>query len=176
MKSTPIHHVFQMDFRIKVLENIISGLSKSMAFLKEKNKTIPEFDGLFLAEEIEPVIGLGFIAYQNYIIGTISDLKSYTTDTEIRNRKKHLFYLDDAVKIKNKLTRIELIVWLANYYKHRDEGINQLTKDNLDNYDLLNEDFPINSGLTLLTEKWALDEVTSQVLDWRRTLELKYFK
>jgi hypothetical protein len=176
MKTILINNLFQTDFRVTVLENIISGLTKSMNFLFEKNRTIPEFDGLFLAEQVEPVIGLGFVAYQNYIIGTISDLKEFSNNTNIKNFKKHLFYLDDSTKINGKLTRIELIISLANYYKHKDEGINSLTKENLDRYDLLIEDFPINSGLTLLTEKWNLNEVTNYVLDWRKNLELKYIK
>jgi hypothetical protein len=172
----PINNLFQMDFRIKVLENIITGLTKSMKLLEDKNKTIQEFDGLSLAEEIEPVIGLSFVAFQNYITGTISDLKKYSIDPKAKTIRKHQFYLEDKVKIENKLTSVELIVWLANYYKHKDEEINQLTKDNLNKYNLLNEDLPVNEGLTLLSKNWDLYEVTEYVVGWRRNLEQKYFK
>jgi len=155
------------------LTNIISGLSKSLDFLIEKNKTVPWFDGLFLAEEAEPVYGIGLVAFQNYIIGTVMDLKEYCPNEKVKAMKKHQFYELD-LKINNKLTRVELTITLANYFKHRDEGVTGLTLDNMNVYDLLKNDFPINEGINLLDEKMDLNNIPDGLVSWRKNLEKLY--
>ena len=77
MNTRPLDNLFFSDYRIDVLNNIVSGLQKSIEVIVDQNRTVPWFDGAFAAEASEHVYGLCFVAFQSYIVGTISDLKTY---------------------------------------------------------------------------------------------------
>jgi hypothetical protein len=103
-----------IDFRISALNQIMVGLSNSIEDFEQKEKDNYWYDGLFLLEDIEPIYGLAFIALQNYINSSIYDF-----DNSL-NRKLELYKKDFKVKNSSK-SKIELIICLANYFKHRDD-------------------------------------------------------
>src|ERR1700761_8434801 len=103
------------DFRYKSLFMVIDGLNKSIAELEKNVTDIHWYDGDWLMEETEPIYGLAFIAIQNYINGSIADIDGST-------KNKNLFYKKDKPIDGYDRTPIELIIALANYIKHKEDG------------------------------------------------------
>jgi len=121
---------------------------------------------LWLLEETEPIYGLALIAFQNYIYNTINDVKS---SRFITDKKYHEIYKGDR--------QIELIIHLANYYKHRFDTDFERDKNYTYNFlkdsGLYNEkiykidESPIFKGLELLSPNWDLSEVLDIASNWR---------
>lgn len=100
------------DSRIVSLQTIIIGLDNSILTLKRKVDEIDYYDGVWLLEELEPIFGLAFIAFQNYINSSI-----YDRFEELE--KQHLKYKRGNKVNFSGRTEIELIITLANYSKER---------------------------------------------------------
>jgi hypothetical protein len=73
-------HFLRVDYRIESLVQIITGLNNSINVLKNKMKNNPWYDGDFFWEDVEPICGLAFIAFQNYINSSIKDFSGNTSD------------------------------------------------------------------------------------------------
>jgi hypothetical protein len=74
-------------------------------------------------------------------------------------------------------TRIELIIGLANYIKHKDEReLYKGTREILENFgmnlsiDVEIDKSPIYQGLSILDEKWNLFSIRDSVKNWREKL------
>ena len=163
-------HYLLNDFRIESLNQIITAVDISISNLKKKTEVVSWYDSLWLLEETEPLFGLAFISFQNYINGSIKDFSENTV-----NKKK---YYQIEPKFKNfEKSSIELIIGLANYSKHKDEfELHKGTRDifecfrlNLDN-DLAIDKSPFFEGLTILNDKWDLIEILKIVTHWRKKL------
>ena len=127
-------HWRRHDFRVNSLHLIIDGLRNSIAELQKKVNEVHWYDGDWLLEETEPIYGLAMIAFQNYIIGSISDFEGDT-------KNKHAYYRQDKKLGNFSNTTIELIVTLANYAKHQNEGLPfSGTKTILQNFNLTYQD------------------------------------
>lgn len=168
-KITNIHYL-RIDHRAVSLDITIKGLTETITFLKNQIDEIDWYDGYWFMEESEPIYGLAFIAFQNYINGSIKDI------ADSLKEKETYYKLEQYLKEGNR-SRIELIIGLANYAKHKDEGTpHKGTKDILDHFNLNYEDVtyldksPIFQGLTLLNEDWDLLQVKTFVTDWRELL------
>lgn len=164
-------HWRRSDYRIQSLTLTIEGLEKSILELENKLKEIEWYDGIWFLEEIEPIIGLSFIALQNYINSSIYD-RFETLQNQYKKYKLGKLVND------TKRTEIELIIGIANYFKHRDDE-NDLRKGTstvlLDCNLKINKDTdvsesPIIKGLELLTEKWSLSDLITIVDNWRENL------
>ncbi|KGO94731.1 hypothetical protein [Flavobacterium subsaxonicum] len=160
-----------IDYRFESLSHIINGLKKSIENLELKLNTLDWYDGLWLREESEPVYGLAFIAFQNYINSTIKDITGFTKD------KTNFYKINGNINgFKN--SQIELIIGLANYIKHKDDdGLFHVgTKSLLKNFNLnSNKDNDIDNsaifgGLSILDDKWNLDKILTIVILWRKQL------
>jgi hypothetical protein len=159
------------DYRKESLHQTIIGLKNSIEYLNEKLKEISWYDGIWLLEESEPILGIAYIAFQNYINSSIFD-KEDTLERKISFYKKGQF-LDNYEH-----TQIELIIALANYFKHRDDdkSLHKGTTSILENFHLEYgskvdiEDSPIFKGLLLLSKEWDLLEIFSIVINWREKL------
>ena len=167
-------HWRKFDFRKDSLTHIIIGLNNSINSLKDFQSENKWYDGLFFREDTEQIYGLAFIAFQNYINGSISDLYN-----DLSN-KNHYYNLNGNFEIYSK-SSIELIIGLANYIKHKEEKkLYQGTTDILDSFGLLVnqkiEQSPVFEGLTLLNDSWDLMEVLKMVLEWREKLFLEFEK
>jgi hypothetical protein len=164
-------HWRRVDFRKESLYQTILGLNNSIDYLHKKTKDAHWYDGLWLLEESEPIFGIAFIAFQNYINSSIFD-KEETLERKIA------LYKEDSTLDNYEQTKIELIIALANYFKHRDDDkeLHRGTVEILKNFNLEyhNEiditESPIFKGLDLLHEKWDLLEIFSFVIDWREKL------
>jgi hypothetical protein len=156
---------------IESLQNTILGLEKSISVSRKKIDEIEWYDGLWFLEDSEPIYGLAFIAIQNYINSSVYD-RFESLD------KQYLKY-----KIGNKIkgtgrTDIELIISLANYFKHRDhpQNLTGETPKILNDFNLQYDktldiaNSPIFKGLEILTKDWNLDVVIKVAESWREKL------
>ncbi|WP_321282342.1 hypothetical protein [Marinifilum fragile] len=66
-------HWKRIDLRIESLQTTIKGLENSISELRNKIDKIDWYDGLWFIEEAEPIYGLAFIAFQNYINSSVFD-------------------------------------------------------------------------------------------------------
>ncbi|MBK9801277.1 MAG: hypothetical protein IPP56_16665 [Bacteroidetes bacterium] len=167
MKNTKTHYL-ENDYRIESLVQILNGLENSIATLKDRMATYSWYDGIFFLEDAEPIYGLAFIAMQNYIYGSIKDLAETTSDkaTYLKIESNHKGYTK---------TKIELIIGLANYIKHRDEeNLHKPTKEILESFNLKQRgeisSSPIFEGLTILNEQWNLKDIMEDISQWRTKL------
>jgi len=177
-------HYKRIDTRIKIVKDIISPLQRQFEKIMETNKKDDFFywDMLY-ADDTEHIVGIVFIILQNYINSSISDLypdltklyQKYSIDKNINNYQ---------------ITRIELIITVANYYKHRDlpPELHKNTAKILDELDIKfkeiydEENFkyfhsegsgsPVYSGLSLLSENWNFEDLINIVSEWRENLWL----
>ncbi len=170
MKNTKTHYL-ENDYRIESLVQILNGLENSISKLKERMTIYSWYDGILFLEDTEPIYGLAFIAMQNYIYGTIKDLAETTIDKTM--------YLKIEPDHKNfSKTKIELIIGLANFIKHRDEeNLHKPTRHILESFNLNPKNevttSPIFEGLTILNEQWNLREIMEEICHWRTKLLFK---
>jgi len=161
----------RMDFRIEVLRLTITGLENSIEVLQTKFNEIDWYDGLWLLEESEPIFGLAFIAIQNYINSSIYDRFESL-------EKQYLIYKTGDKIEESGRTKIELIIAIANYFKHRDhpldlkgETAKTLTDFNLKfDKDIDITESPVFKGLNIFSESWDLKEVLRITENWREKL------
>ncbi len=164
-------HYLKADYRIASLTQIVNGLSASITYLKQKTKEEDWYDGGWFLEETEPIIGLAFIAFQNYINSSIKDLPDKILS------KVDYYKINSKVMGYDK-SGIELIIGLANYFKHRDDEVDfhNHTKQILECFELkykdrmFIEESPIFEGLYILNENWNLFEILEIVRNWRESL------
>ena len=169
--KTSHSHYLEHDFRAYSLTQIIHGLDNSIKSLQDRMKEYVWYDGLMFLEDSEPIYGLAFIAFQNYINCTVKDLVNSTSD------KTKYYYLQTKFKNYEK-SDIELIIGLANYSKHKEDdgllhkGTSEILKSfSLDiSKEIDIDSSPIFEGLTILTESWNLFEIESKVNNWRANL------
>ncbi len=170
MKKITNVHSLRFDHRAVSLDMTIKGLSETINILYNQVDELDWYDGDWFMEESEPIYGLIFIAFQNYIYGSIKDFANNLEE-------KQSFYKIEQNPKDSKRSKIELIIGLANYAKHKDEGMpHKGTKDILDHFKLNYNDVtyldksPIFQGLTLLNEDWDLFQIKKLVTDWREYL------
>jgi len=163
-------HYLKVDYRAASLNMIIAGLENAIGDLKNQMNEIDWYDGDWFLEETEPIYGLALIAFQNYINGSIKDLKG-----QLKERLNY-YKLEPKPSAFSK-SKIELIVGLANYSKHKDEGLpHKGTKEILDCFELNYTEVlyldksPIFQGLTILDENWDLIKIKNNVTSWRKLL------
>lgn len=168
---TNIHHL-RIDYRAVSLDVIIKGIVDAIVVLKNQINEIEWYDADWFLEESEPIYGLAFVAFQIYINGSIKDFAGTL------NEKKEFYRLEHNCT-EGKKSRIELIIALANFAKHKEEGTPQTgTRRVLDYFKLNYNDIayldksPIFQGLTLLNEDWDLYKIKDNVKEWRELLWL----
>ncbi|SJZ32050.1 hypothetical protein [Sediminibacterium ginsengisoli] len=163
-------HWKEIDFHLSSLEYIVKGLDDSVDFLKTQRTLNGWYDGLWLLEEAEPIIGLALLAFQNYINSTIFDLSGSTTN-------KTAYYQKYTNIPGFDKTAIELIIGLANYHKHRKDDkphpgtlniLNHFHLDSDKNVDILQS--PIIKGYSFINAEMNFFPVVEILSDWRKRL------
>jgi len=165
------NHWKEYDNRAISLNVIINSLEKLIIELKKKEDEVYWYDGIWLLEETEPIIGITFITLQNYINSSIYD--------KFNNlEKQYLKYKIGEEFNNSRRTKIELIIAVANYFKHRDhpkelrgETSKILTDFNIQfdkNVDIINS--PIFKAIGLLSKNWEVNDLIEIVVNWRNKL------
>lgn len=163
-------HWKEADFRYTSLVTTFEGLETSIQKLIEFQKKTEWYDGNSLKEDIEPIYGLALIALQNYINSSIYDFDD-TLDQK-------LDFYKYGQELKEGVTKIELMICLANYFKHRDDsrGLHRGTAQILDKLNMqYGENFnidnsPIFEGLIMLDPELKLDSLAVITKEWRESL------
>ncbi len=164
-------HYRKVDYRIESLEITISGLENSIAKLRERVDAKDYYDGLWLLEESEPIFGLAFVAVQNYINSSIYDRFENLDDKSERYKLGEI--INDFAR-----TDIELIISIANYFKHRDDAkdLHRNTTKTLQDFnfqfdkDINLENSPIIKGLEIFSKDLKFGSVIHSVKNWREKL------
>ena len=175
-------HYLRNDTRIRVIRNLMTPFIKQLNDIREicKKDNFKYWD--IYEDDTEHLIGTVFIILQNYINSSISDLYP---ELSIINQK---YSVDKLINEDSKTTRIQLIISIANYYKHRDlpkelykpttypfedlkiEYKAIYNSENNKFYYKIGSGSPIFNGLTLLSEEWDLNDLIEIVSDWRENL------
>ncbi len=167
-------HWRRVDYRAESLRVAICALDESIESLLIKTKTQDWYDGGWFLEESEPIIGLGFVSLQNYINSSIYDCHEELV-------KQYQKYSTGTEKLKNERTKVELIIAIANYFKHRDSlgDLHEPTRQILADFklncakDAYVFDSPILKGFEILSKKNKLSEIMEVILEWRKSLWLE---
>ena len=164
-------HIWRHDFRRESLNQIIDGLNRAMKILYKRVDQFSWYDATSFLEDIEPIVGLAFVAFQNYIYGSIKD--RFQSNDTIR----YIQLTSPRLKQYNR-NEIELVVALANYCKHMDGNLNSGTKRMLLDFKLSIQggidNSPLISGLELLSSEWDLEVILIKVTSWRECLWTDY--
>lgn len=176
-------HYLRHDTRIETIKNIIAPFQTQFDNVKElcRKDDFDYWDQIY-ADDTEHLVGTVFIVLQNYINSSISDL--YPELPKLHSK----YSSDKKINESTNVTRIELIIALANYYKHRDlpTEIHKYTTNPLENlhieykhfYGLTNNEYfhkmgsesPIFEGLSILSENWVFKDLIEIVTEWRENL------
>lgn len=166
-------HWKKVDYRLESLIYTINGLENAITELKKKLITIDYYDSGWYQEEVEPIIGLAFVSLQNYINSSIYD-RFASLDKQYEKYK-----LGNLINNSGR-TDIDLIIGLANYFKHRDDhrdlhistqriltdfSLNHSKENNIDNSPLL-------IGLEYLSKDEDLISLIQLVKKWREKIWL----
>ena len=73
-------NVYEVDWGIEPLHDIIVGIEAGLEAIRGRMGDEEGFDGLFAVERAEPVLGLGFVALQNYALSAWTDLNHIRND------------------------------------------------------------------------------------------------
>lgn len=166
-------HYLEVDYRASSLNMVIKGLSSSIKEFKHFGKKNQWYDALFFLEDSEHIYGLALIAFQNYINASIKDL---TVQGGKQLQLEH--YRHGEVLSTSGYTKIELIICLANYIKHKEddnEEFHKHTKRVLSQINLNTDkqcditESAVFRGLDLLDENWDLIAIKDSVLRWRKS-------
>jgi len=183
MKIT-IGDYLRIDTRIGVIKEIILPFQLQLDKIAEicKKDNYIYWDCTF-ADDFEHFAGTVFIILQNYINSSISDL--FEDGVKLNTKYK----LDKKVNNSN-TTRVELIIAIANYYKHRDlptklhpntvkpfDDLNIKYKETYDeqsdkNHHIVGSCSPVYNGFSLLSELWNFNDLIDIVTDWRENIWL----
>jgi len=117
-------HFREMDMRIGPLDYVIVGIDAGLAAIQARMEEVEWYDGLHAREDAEPLLGLGFVAFQTYATGAVSDLNQIRRDRGKPELTDHDCYACDAVRVAGVATRLQLIHSAANYFKHHDQWPN----------------------------------------------------
>ncbi len=160
-------HYLEVDYRASSLNMVINGLSSSIKEFQRFGEKYQWYDALFFLEDSEHIFGLAFIAFQ------IKDL------TEQGGKQLQLqHYRHGDILSTSGYTKIELIICLANYIKHKEddnEEFHKHTKRVLSQFNLNTDkqcditESAVFRGLDLLDENWDLIAIKDSVLRWRKS-------
>lgn len=177
-------HFLRRDLRIEMVKSIVKLFQIQLEYIFENNKKQDHacWDSLY-ADDAEHIIGTVFVILQNYINSSISDLYPELSELYIK------YKLDEKIGNSNS-TKIELIISVANYYKHRDlpTNLRKDTSKHFENlgieykhfYDLektkyshkIGADSPVFGGFSYLSDSWDLNDLLKIASEWRENLWL----
>jgi hypothetical protein len=164
------------DLRYDSTKEVLDSVARALKSLPEGK---PEwFDGLFILEHAEELVGVAFAAAQVYLNSALSVLSKATGRKLDKKFRTPLLQHGEVLDLFPSVCKIEVIYAAANYWKHHDEwenwkpnGRNRDTIETLAKVEVNDEtEFPCNRIATLLGGEdysdlnWLLEAVSV----WRR--------
>ena len=114
-------NIYEIDWRIGPLDSVIVGIQAGLKAIEERIDVEEGFDGLTALDHADPLLGLGFVAAQTYVLGAWTDLNRIRKRDGRTALDKHQCYASDPITVREGVTRIQLVNAIANYFKHHDE-------------------------------------------------------
>ena len=113
-------NIHQIDWRVEPLHDVIVGIEAGLATIRQRLEE-EDGDGITALEHAEPLLGLGFVAAQAYVLGTWTDLNRIRNSSARAPVSKTDCYATDSITVQAGITRVHVINATANYFKHHDE-------------------------------------------------------
>ncbi len=169
-----MHHILEADYGIGPLNDVEDVIRSGFDKLFERNKVQPWFDGLWMNEYGEALVGALLVACQAYCVGCVSDINEIRKHNELKPLGKIDAYRAHGVS-SNGVSAIELLNAGANCFKHRDEWgsnwPNNLTTRTLKAYSISAEvEFPLNAVLDIIDRELGYSRFCDLVSEWREAL------
>ncbi len=174
-----MHHILEADYGIGPLSDVEDVVRAGFDKLFVRNKDQPWFDGLWMNEYGEVLVGALFVACQAYCVGCVADINTIRDDNQLEPLNKIDAYRVHGVSI-NEYSAIELLNAGANCFKHRDEWgshwPNNLTTRTLKSYSITSEvEFPLNVVSDIIERELGYSRYCDLVSEWRERL-IEYAK
>ncbi len=194
MKEKKIsHHWLEAYNRDGGLEQLFRGFNNALIFYKNRMDEESWYDVGFYWEDTDLIYGVMFVSLQNYINQCCYDF----LDANLFGcKEKHEYYSKNSTLIDgSNVTQIQLIIDLANHFKHRDDpprekrsnkktdedkrrerfmqiGLNYPMKETYERF----EDRLLIVGLEKLNENMEISGLLQITKDWRRDLWVEWHK
>ncbi len=154
------HLWFEPDERLRGLEAMFEGFSTALNSFVEKGENCRNYYADFYFDETELIYGVVLLSLQNYINKSCVDFLEIDL---LKCDKTSQLYGKCSKIVCGDITQIQLIISLANYFKHRDENnkLHKQTEECFRKVDILRfsskgderyEDSLITEGLLLLID------------------------
>ena len=169
-----MHHMLEADYGLGPLRDVEDVVRAGIHKLFERNKTESWFDGLWMNEYGEVLVGSLFVACQAYCVGCVADINKIREALGLEALGKIDGYRSHSSS-NNKFSAIELINAAANCFKHRDEWgetwPNNLTGQTLEAYSVTSgSEFPLNEVHQIIESKLGYTNLCDLVSEWREEL------
>jgi hypothetical protein len=115
-------NIHEIDWRVEPLHDVIVGIEAGLATIRQRVEQEDD-DGITVLDHAEPLLGLGFVAAQAYVLGTWTDLNRIRDSSARAPVSKTACYATDSITVQDGITRIHVINAAANYFKHHDEWL-----------------------------------------------------
>ena len=168
--------IYLSTYKENWLRRVLLSLNHAFVAIEEDLNTLDGYDGLFAKEDAEATLGIAFVAAQTYITGVVADIRKVEVSNNKRSKIKLLS--SNSPIVKEKITSIQLIDTVANFYKHNEEWSNwQINDNNKRTIETLREcgitkntEFPCYEAATMLWPENKIHELTnllSILIAWR---------
>jgi hypothetical protein len=115
----------ETDWNIDPLREVMIGVEHGLRQVVNRTKRVEWFDGNFMLDHAEWLLGVAFVAAQTYIESAIGDVwrhlhgERHAEGAAWTDFRKNCLACDVQLKPAG-VTRMELINAVANYYKHHE--------------------------------------------------------
>jgi len=179
MEEKVYHYSFEPDERFIGLEVMFKAFNKALKVFVNKGEKYSGYYADFYFDETELIYGVILLSLQNYINKSCADF----LDVKLLNcNKAYQLYTKGSKVVIGKVTQVQLIIALANYFKHKDgnDKLHEHTIECLKKVDLLKfsekldsdrEDTLITEGLSLLIKDLRDVSYLLQIVkEWRTSI------
>jgi hypothetical protein len=113
-------NIWEIDFGgIGALEHVVVGIDAGLAAIRAQigEGDLESYDGDQARDDAEPLLGLGFVAFQRYAVRAVVDLNRIRAKRRKPKKNKLDCYSCDPVTLRGGVTRIQLVHAVANYFQ-----------------------------------------------------------
>ena len=173
--------LIEIDWHLDPLRDVIAGVEHGLKQVSARSDEVEWFDGNFVMDHSEWLLGIAFVAAQAYMERVVGDITRHlltSGSSENKNPKalRAEYFASDVKLDPLSLTRVELIHAAANYFKHYDgpQDLWRDTAETLRKAGINLEDpyaYPCAHVASLLCgREWHLQMLCDIVKGWRAQL------
>lgn len=187
------HHWLEANNRDEGLEQLFIGFNNALTLYRNRMYEVNWYDVDFYWENTDLIYGVMFVSLQNYINQCCYDF----LDAKLFGYKvKHEYYKQNSKCISgSNVTQIQLIIDLANHFKHRDDPPQKKNPNKKNEEDYIRErfkqiglEYPVKEtyerfedrllidGLEKLSEDMEISALLKIAKDWRKDIWSEWHK